>query len=583
MGRPLRVLIVEDRPVDAAHILEALTTGGFDTTWQRVETPDELRAALAAGSWDSVTSAYTMGGFGAPEALSIAREADADVPFLVVSETVGEDAAVALMRAGANDYVRKHELARLAPAIGRELSTAEMRRAKRSAERAAAHWAAVVESSDDAIMTKNLDGILTGWNRAAEQLYGWSAAEAVGRDVSFLIPADKADEIAAILGRVAGGVKVGYFETVRLHRDGRRIDVSMTVSPILDADGYVVGASKSARDLGDRKRADDALRASEERFRTLAEYIPQLVWYAQPDGTIDWYNSRWYEFTGTTFEEMAGWGWQSVHHPAALTEVLSHWKACIATGVPFDMIFPLRGKDGSYRPFLTRVVPLLDADGRVLQWFGTNTDISEQRRGEEALRESEQRFRGAFDDTGVAMVITDVDNRFVRVNAAFAKMLGYAPSEMLHMLMVDVIHPDDRATGYAQRERLLGGLSNFFQIEKRYLHRDGRVIWGLTNVSLIRDSEGVPFQYVGQVQNLTEKKRDEAALNFQHALLRSQSEASPDGILIVGEGHRVLSYNRRFLSVWGLDEAVAARGDNAALLSEARNRAADPDTFFARV
>ncbi len=181
------------------------------------------------------------------------------------------------------------------------------------------------------------------------------------------------------------------------------------------------------------------------------------------------------------------------------------------------------------------------------------------------------------------MVITDVDNRFVRVNAAFAEMLGYAPSEMLHMLMVDVIHPDDRATGYAQLERLLGGLSNCFQIEKRYLHRDGRVIWGLTNVSLIRDSEGVPFQYVGQVQNLTEKKRDEAALNFQHALLRSQSEASPDGILIVGEGHRVLSYNRRFLSVWGLDEAVAARGDNAALLSEARNRAADPDTFFARV
>ena len=124
MRRPLRVLIVEDRPDDAELILSALRGGGFDPVWERVETADGLRAALVAGPWDVATSAYAMAAFGAPAALGIVRAADPDLPFVVVSETVGEDAAVALMRAGASDYVRKHELPRLAPAIERETEAA---------------------------------------------------------------------------------------------------------------------------------------------------------------------------------------------------------------------------------------------------------------------------------------------------------------------------------------------------------------------------------------------------------------------------------------------------------------------------
>src|SRR5215212_2412499 len=111
---------------------------------------------------------------------------------------------------------------------------------------------------------------------------------------------------------------------------------------------------------------------------------------ADAEGWIFWYNRRWYEYTGTTPAEMEGWGWQSVHDPAMLPEVMERWKGSIATGEPFDMVFPLRGADGLFRSFLTRVQPLRDKDGRIIRWFGTNTDITEQQATAEALADEKR-------------------------------------------------------------------------------------------------------------------------------------------------------------------------------------------------
>jgi PAS domain S-box-containing protein len=144
-----------------------------------------------------------------------------------------------------------------------------------------------------------------------------------------------------------------------------------------------------------RQEAEEAsagLRHSEAQFRTLANAIPQLCWMANADGWIVWYNQRWYDYTGTTAEQMEGWGWQSVHDPAALPSVMERWQEALAKGCPFEMVFPLRGADGVFRPFLTRGLPVCDADGKVLRWFGTNTDIEEQRRSQEELHRSNARL-----------------------------------------------------------------------------------------------------------------------------------------------------------------------------------------------
>jgi PAS domain S-box-containing protein len=129
-----------------------------------------------------------------------------------------------------------------------------------------------------------------------------------------------------------------------------------------------------------------ALQESERQFRTLAETIPHLAWMADETGHIFWYNRRWYDYTGVTFEAMEGWGWQKVHDPAVLPNVLAQWQGTIATGEPFEMVFPIKGADGAFRSFLTRIEPVRDNEGRVVRWFGTNTDITEQRRTEEELR-----------------------------------------------------------------------------------------------------------------------------------------------------------------------------------------------------
>lgn len=123
-----------------------------------------------------------------------------------------------------------------------------------------------------------------------------------------------------------------------------------------------------------RVHAEDA----EERFHALADNIPNLCWMAKPDGYIYWYNKRWYQYTGTTPKQMEGWGWQSVHDPKILPQVLDQWTTAIKNKQFFEMIFPLKGKDGKYRPFLTRIMPVKNRSGKVIQWFGTNTDISEQ-------------------------------------------------------------------------------------------------------------------------------------------------------------------------------------------------------------
>jgi PAS domain S-box-containing protein len=135
-----------------------------------------------------------------------------------------------------------------------------------------------------------------------------------------------------------------------------------------------------------KREGVEALQESENRFITMVNFIPQLAWVARADGYIYWYNQRWHEYAGTTPEAMEGWGWQSVHDPRTLPAVLTRWKASIATGEPFEMTFPLLGADGVYRQFLTRVFPMKDPGGQVVQWFGTNTDVDEFKRLEDERR-----------------------------------------------------------------------------------------------------------------------------------------------------------------------------------------------------
>jgi len=247
-------------------------------------------------------------------------------------------------------------------------------------------YGALVESSEDGIVAKDLAGNVILWNPAAERLFGYSAGEMIGHSIRRLLPDDRQHEEDAILARIRAGQKVEQFFTKRLHKSGRLIDVSVAISPIHDSNQQIAGASKNVRDATDIVDAQRQLEKSARRFRMLADNISQFAWIARPDGHVYWYNKRWYDYTGATPEDMDGWGWQAIHHPDHLERVTTRLRQCFESGEEWEDIFPLRGADGSYRWFLSRAMPIRDEAGNITDWFGTNTDITEQREQAEQIR-----------------------------------------------------------------------------------------------------------------------------------------------------------------------------------------------------
>jgi PAS domain S-box-containing protein len=227
-------------------------------------------------------------------------------------------------------------------------------------------------------------------NSAYARLVGRSEQALAGKTMREAFPEIEAQVYAKLLNQVyqTGEPFVGREALVQLDRGGvlDNVYLNFVYLPTKNSSGEIDGIFVHLTDVTDMLIARRAIEESESQFRTLAETIPHLAWMADQSGYIFWYNKRWFDYTGTTLQDMQGWGWQSVHDPDVLPEVLSAWARSIAVGEAFEMVFPLKGADGGFRTFLTRVEPVKDGSGNVVRWFGTNTDITDQRRTEEQLR-----------------------------------------------------------------------------------------------------------------------------------------------------------------------------------------------------
>lgn len=268
---------------------------------------------------------------------------------------------------------------------------------RQSEERFRANQAAV------GMAIAGLDGRFEQVNERFTEILGYTAEELYQRSFRDLTYPDDIPPTEALVQRLLGGDIKEYVIEKRYRRKDEMLVWSLTTVTLLrDAQGQPSRFIGVIEDITQRKQAEERLRRSEEDLRALANSIPQLAWMAEPDGHIFWYNNRWYEYTGSTLEQMLGWGWEKVHHPAHLARVVQGWKAALAQGQPWEDTFPLRGVDGAYRWFLSRAFPIRDVQGNVTRWFGTNTDVEEDKRTQEALRD-ESRILELLNQTGTAI------------------------------------------------------------------------------------------------------------------------------------------------------------------------------------
>jgi PAS domain S-box-containing protein len=235
-----------------------------------------------------------------------------------------------------------------------------------------------------------------------------------------------------------------------------------------------------------------------ERPRSLADSIPHMVWAAQPDGFIFYYNRRI---------------WVETLHPDDRQRVVTAWEKSLRSGDEYRIEFRVfNDGTGEYRWFQAHAMPQCDEDGRIVQWYGTCTDIQDRKNAEQQLQESEERFREAFANVPVGMVIVSLDGRFQHVNPAYCRLVGYSREELLNpdFDFKRLIHPDDQWAAGSEIDRMLSGETPAIFIENRYLRQNGSTVWVRVSGSVRRSDEGRPFQIVGIVEDISDRKRAEA-------------------------------------------------------------------------
>jgi len=237
--------------------------------------------------------------------------------------------------------------------------------------------AAIVQSSDDAIISKRIDTIITSWNDAAERMFKYTAEEMIGQSILKLIPADKVNEEHEIIARLKRGERIEHFETRRVTKDNRLLDISLTISPLKNSAGTVIGASKIIRDITKQKEAERLIQENEQKFRLLADSMPQFIWTGDQKGNLIYFSKTVYDYTGLTPAQMNKDGWLQIIHPDDREENIQQWMRSIGSGEPFLYEHRFRRHDGEYRWQLSRAIPQKDEKGNIQMWVGTSTDIDE--------------------------------------------------------------------------------------------------------------------------------------------------------------------------------------------------------------
>ncbi len=516
MDNHLRVLMVEDSEGDTALIVRQLEKANYVVEFERVETPDRMEAALTDRSWDFIFSDYTMPQFDAFSALKLLQETGQDIPFIVISGTIGEETAVELMRLGAHDYLMKDKLARLAQVVKREIAEARARKERRITEKALqeseARLRTLIETARDVIFTITPEGKFTSFNPAFEVHTGWSTTEWIGRSFEELLFADDVPKAVERLKKVLEG-EPDVLTELRVRTKDRGVVYAEFIATRYIQNGELMELLGIARVITERKEAELVLQNREALLSDAMRIARLGPWSHDLTNDTFTFNDHFYSIYRTTVQEVGGYTMSSaefvrrfVHPDDAPAVALEIRKTLEAPDErrPYHLEHRMLYDDGEVGYFEASIFVVKDENGRTIRTRGVNQDITERKRSEEKLRQSEERYRQFFEDDLTGDFISTVDGRILSCNPAFARIYGFDSVE-------EAMHTNTDSFYLTSQDR-----ENFLNLirEKRKLEyheevakkKDGKTIYLVSNEIGIFNERDELIQIKGYILDDTERR-----------------------------------------------------------------------------
>jgi PAS domain S-box-containing protein len=422
---------------------------------------------------------------------------------------------------------------------------------RQAAEQARALLGSIVESSDDAIYARKLDGTILSWNRGAERLFGYSGQEIIGQNVAILVPLDRRHKLQQHLTTVRLGGTVHPFDTVLQRQDGRTVDVLLSVSPIRNPAGEIVGASGIAHDISKRVQAEQKLRDSEERFRTMADGCPSIMWVTDAKGGMQFINRAYREFSGRTCEEAFGDGWRMLIHPEDEAGYLGAVQLAVREHTAFRAEARIRRVDGEWRWIATSAEPRFSPSGEFLGHVGLSPDITERRQAEGDLRNGEEKFRQLAENVREIFWMTNAaGTETLYVSPAYAPIFGRSCESLYQSpsSWIEAIHSEDRGRTREIFDRQMRGEATLS--EYRISTPDGQQKWIRSRAFPICDQAGQLIRVAGVAEDFTERKQAEAEL--QQAREKAEAASRAKSEFLANMSHEIRTPMNGIIGMTGL-------------------------------